>query len=380
MQFAIDTTNNRQRVRIDRRKPGSGYVALALLVLCFILFVPALVSADSPLPEVCAGVPSCVPQETAEILQVPREDRVSVDIICPSEAPYVWNWEVQKVAGTSSNSASLVATRVLFLEQTPGREVGTRLRFQNFDQHLAQIRVLLACSTEVSPVTTVRRVAMSLTPSPSELSPIVGGHTHSDTCQIKQPNGSTFTIPECQESASIKKLLGTDDTDKVHMTCPANAPYYWGHYDYDGSSWISLTPDPFSTAFAPFLVTNWDPITNHSYTLFIACSAANPDGCGASATPGAFLRDGLGGCTDPNCPVADKEQRCAGSGPNKQCWDVWNEVCIDNTTNPATVTNYFCTDALFAACCTRCEAGAPPLDTSPAASVPVVDTRPYSGS
>lgn len=151
-------------------------------------------------------------------------------------------------------------------------------------------------------------------------------------------------VPGCQ-LVTVVVNLSFDQTKGWALYCPSSAPYYWGGYsDVWQSRWHIFSENLFDEAGnlgkADFLLTNTRAGKN-SVTITIGCSPVNQNG---SCTTSRQV------WSDPGCPESDRRLVCTGGGEDEQCWQEWDEECLNGTT----VTDYSCTQALFGTFCTSC--------------------------
>ena len=156
-------------------------------------------------------------------------------------------------------------------------------------------------------------------------------------------DGSGNAVPGCQQ-VDVTIDLKAWETKGWALYCPPNANYYWGGYS---DSW-SHSPhvfweDPFeeSQSKADFTASN-TRLGHNSVTITIGCSPINPSG---TCTGGRTI------VGDPGCGQSNQHQVCAGDGENQTCWLEWDEECVASS---GTVTDWACTQALFATMCTSC--------------------------
>ena len=162
--------------------------------------------------------------------------------------------------------------------------------------------------------------------------------SQADPCT--DPSGNA--VPGCQQvSATVD--LKTWETKGWALYCPPNAIYYWGGYSDDWSHsphifWEDKGDESISKA--DFTMSN-TRLGHNSVTITIGCSPINPSG--SCSGPRTVM-------SDPGCPQSDRHEVCNGEGEDQECWDEWNERCISN----GSVTDWACTDALYATMCTAC--------------------------
>jgi hypothetical protein len=162
--------------------------------------------------------------------------------------------------------------------------------------------------------------------------------SHADPCT--DPSGNA--VPGCQQ-VGVTVDLKVWETKGWALYCPPNANYYWGGYsdDWAHSPYVFWEDGAEETSSkADFTMSN-TRLGHNSVTITIGCSPINPNG---SCTGGRTT------WSDPGCGESNRRQVCAGEGEDEQCWEEWDEECVSN----GTVTDWACTQALFATMCTSC--------------------------
>lgn len=147
-------------------------------------------------------------------------------------------------------------------------------------------------------------------------------------------------IPQCYVQTDTGELKA-DRSEYMNVYCPAGM-YAWGGWsDSWSSSWHIITRNPIGDNLnsLDFLLSNTSVHSNR-WSISIACSPINPNGSCNGASKEV---------SDPGCPESNRQTECQ---PADNCWVTWNEQCV----NGDTVTNYFCSQALFVTTCFSCEA------------------------
>lgn len=144
------------------------------------------------------------------------------------------------------------------------------------------------------------------------------------------------TVPECVVQTDKGSLKG-DRSEYMNVYCPNTSPYAWGGWS---DSWHIITRNPVgdNVNSLDFLLSNTSVHTNN-WSISIGCSPINPNGTCTGATK-------ISG--DPGCPESNRQTECE---PADNCWVTWDEQCINNNV----VSNYYCTQVLFATTCFSCE-------------------------
>ena len=148
------------------------------------------------------------------------------------------------------------------------------------------------------------------------------------------------TVPQCVVQTDTGSLKG-DRSEYMNVYCPNTSPYAWGGWsDSWSSGWHVITRNPVGDNMnsLDFLLSNTSVHTNN-WSISIGCSPINPNGTCTGATK-------ISG--DPGCPESNRQTECE---PADNCWVTWDEQCINNNV----VSNYYCTQVLFATTCFSCE-------------------------
>ncbi len=320
---------------IVKKNINSRRLVVLLIILCLSVLGACSKSSSQEDPIVssrdeCVDVPQCTSVTATNLTPIDKNGVHSLHLVCPDEAPYIHNLDVDQDRNVIVEVFGLAddAVSVFFRKHDPDQPG----RYQAF----------LGCSS--IPFTKGERFnGRSFAPVniADEASP-------APDASYTPPNACDNSIPACLNVTSALHKIGHLKTHKSDVICPNSHPWYalaW--VSFRSSKAISITEDPFAiTRFRgdgdAFLVTNWSAFHDHHWQIAIACSsdcAFSDKGC-----PNLPCKTGCR--NDPGCKtIVPRKTECAGHTGN--CWSTWEELCPDNE-------KWFCDTAQFWTCCETC--------------------------